>query len=760
MQSDQRNEHNPIRLSATDGNSDGGSSTEAVRLDQPIQFVKGVGPNRARLFARLGINTVADLIRHVPFRYESECGLMQMNEVPVDHIVTLRGEVASVRWHYRGRMPRFEASIEDGSGHIHLVWFHGGYLRKKIRPGMTLEVHGKTQRKYGYLQMINPKWARVDDDEGADGGGGYDPSLNKEARLRPVYSATEDLPSERIEQVIDSVLTEALAQIDDHLSAEACERLELVRLADAYRMIHRPACEEDHHKARRRLAFDELLMLQLGVAMRRHQWRIESTAHALDVTETVDRRIRDRLPFTLTPDQDAVISEVVADLEVATPMNRLLQGDVGSGKTAVALYAMLAAVADKHQAALLAPTELLAEQHYSTVCELLHDSGVRIGLLTGSLTAGERETIHADIREGRLDLVIGTHALLTDTVLFHRLAVLVIDEQHRFGVQQRAVLRQPKDGERKGTVPHTLVMTATPIPRTLSLTLFGDLDVSTIRKPPPGRSPVVTKVVTEVKRDTVYGYMADRMRKHGEQSYIVLPLIDEEAADGSPGEDEKLTSDLPTDEGEGESRTGLRNVRSHLKWLEDGPFAGLTLAAIHGRLKRQTRERIMERFRQGRIDALVATTVIEVGVDVANATMMVIENAERFGLAQLHQLRGRIGRGTDQKNKAVCTLIANPTTEDAQSRLDAIAETTDGFVIAERDFEIRGMGEIFGERQSGIAPLKSVTFPDDFDLLNLARREAFDRIKDDPDLHGAEHTLLRKRLMKLHGANLGIGDVG
>jgi len=564
------------------------------------------------------------------------------------------------------------------------------------------------------------------------------------------------LPSETIDKVVQTLLkTDILAQIPDHLPSEYREKRELPSLSDAVQMIHAPEHESEVAVSRRRFVFDEFLLLQLAIAMKRRERRAGSQAPPLPWNETIDQHIRARFSFDLTKAQDSVINDITSDLKRPVPMNRLLQGDVGSGKTVVALYAMLMAVVEKkHQAALMAPTEILAEQHYLSISSMLKDADLRIELLTGRLTAKEKSSIHQAVAEGKVDLVIGTHAILSEGVRFRSLALVVIDEQHRFGVEQRAALRERATrvscvgiddsqkelfGEQRSQreavdelTPHTLVMTATPIPRTMALTVFGDLDISTIDELPPGRLPVITKVVTDDQRDTVYEYVADRVGR-GEQAYVVVPAIDE-----SPEAD-------------------LKYVKEHAAQLAAGPFAGLKIAELHGRMKRDIRARIMHRFRQNEINILVATTVIEVGVDVPNATIMIVEHAERFGLSQLHQLRGRVGRGSQQ---SICIFFACPTTDEAIKRMEAVRGTTDGFVIAEKDFEIRGMGEIFGTRQSGASPFRMAQFPRDFALLRMARRDAQEWIERDPELTNEANSLLRKRLLAEVGNHFGIGDVG
>lgn len=705
----------------------------------------------------LGIRTVGDLIKHHPSRYEKDRGELCLSELPKNSLVSVRGMVGATRPVLRARKPRFEATLqgilEGDSGRLHLVWFSGGYLRTMIHPGQILRVQGHTRRHLGFMQMVNPKWEVLPPD--------HDKSVApRQERLRPVYPAMEDLPSERIARIIEGTLPSLLPQIVDHLSDAERKLWALPPLADTYRMLHCPLDESQAYHARRRLAFDELLLLQAGLCIRRHEARDCVRAPNLRTTDAIDAHIVARLPFVLTPQQRKVINEIRRDLSSSSPMNRLLQGDVGAGKTLVALYALLAAVASRKQAALLAPTEILAEQHAQTIRSMLCGSNVRVDLLTGSLAGSERDVVRSRVAKGEVDILIGSHAMLSDDVEFNSLAVLVIDEQHRFGVEQRAVLR--KRSERAGgCVPHTLVMTATPIPRTLSLTLLGDLDVSTIEGLPPGRKPVRTRVLPPERAGDVYEYVAQRLSQ-GDRAFIVVPRIDDrsdEEADSlpvtlSPGSPEDMIAHTLDPASHG---VALRDVGSHLKLLRDTWLKGFQVEAMHGKLERAQREAVMDRFRSGQTQALVCTTVVEVGVDVPEATLMIVENADRFGLAQLHQLRGRIGRGD---RPSLCVLLAGPVAEDAKARLSVMAETNDGFLVAERDFAIRGMGEIFGTRQSGLAPFRAVEFPRDIDLLHLARRQAREMTRQDPELRAPGRALLRARLMKAYGAGLGIADVG
>ncbi len=714
--------------------AEGERTTPAITLTTPIEEVPGITRDQAAAFRRLGIPSVAHLIHHIPARHEREEAEAPIADALPGRIISARGEITDTRVMERGKRPRFEAVLMDHSGRLDLLWFHQLFLRTRIAPGDRLRVQGKVQRAGFSLRMVNPRWEILHPQR--------DEPPARVSRIRPIYPASEDLPSWMIERRVAAVLDAALPLIDDHLPPAFRAERALPSLRDAYRSLHRPDSDQEIADARRRLIYDELLLLQLGVFLRRAQRRAMFHAPPLRWSASVDRHIRARIPFDLTPGQELVIREVAADLQKNTPANRLIQGDVGSGKTVVALYAMLTAVASRKQAALMAPTELLAEQHFATISSLLNDSSVRLALLTGSLPPDERDSILRRIESGDIDLVIGTHALLTERVSFQSLAVAVIDEQHRFGVHQRALLRERAADD--ASLPHTLVMTATPIPRTLAMTLFGDLDVSALQGAPPGRSPIITRLVPNSQADEVYRFLRERLDA-GEQAYIVAPAI---GADEGGLPEPNAPAHAPA----------LRDVRTILRELEQGPLAGKRLATMHGQLNRSTREHIMHRFRAGDIDALVATSVIEVGVDVPNATTIVIEQAERFGLAQLHQLRGRVGRGP---RRSVCALITGEgdITPEAAARLDALVETTDGFDLAEKDLAIRGPGELIGARQSGAPPFRLAEFPRDLQLLMLARRDAQAWIERSPILALPDESLLRIRLLKAHGESLGLVDI-
>ena len=767
-----------------------------ITLLTPLADVRGVRRDHADALALLGVRTVADIIRHLPMRYERQEAETTIDQLAPGQIISVRGDITATRISGFGSKARFQAVLVDPTGRLDLVWFNGGYLKNQIYPGLRVRVQGKAAKFGPGLQVVNPRWEILREEK--------DEPDARDARIRPVYPASEHVSSRQIETIVGRVLDPAAALIPEHLPEDFRAARHMPLLADAYRMAHAPENMPQADEARRRLAYDELLLLQLGVFLRRAQQRATVRGPVLAWSPAIDARIRARFAFPLTAAQDRVVGEIAADLRKDDPANRLIQGDVGSGKTVVALYAMLMAVASRQQAALMAPTELLAEQHHLSISRMLEGSDVKIALLTSAVTGAERDALLSRLASGDIDILIGTHALLTESVRFESLAVAVIDEQHRFGVHQRARLRSkggfttentesterqdrkdlliepPRRGssarsrsslsaastsssstppplnsvpsvpsvvnsgspDPRPLAPHVLVMTATPIPRTLALTLFGDLDVSTIDQLPPGRSPITTRIVAPNLSGEVYQFVRSHLDK-GEQAYIVVPMIDGGASSAASGE------------GGGDAE--LNDLRTVHARLEAHELAGKRIAALHGRLKRDTREAIMARFRAGQIDALVATTVIEVGVDVPAATVMVVEHAERFGLAQLHQLRGRVGRGG---KKSFCILIGEPATPDAESRLAVMARTTDGFELAEKDLEIRGPGEVFGLRQAGAPPLLVADLTRDRELLALARRDAQAWITRSPRLDNASESLLRKRLMKAHGQWLGLGDVG
>ncbi len=702
----------------------------AIHLTTLVDDLPGVEPAVSLGLHGMGLRCVADLLLHLPQRYDrlrfdrtiADLQTLGHNGSLPREIVELTGEIVSMRPGFRRRTPT-EAVIDDGTAAMTLTFFNQPWMARKLQVGSTVLVTGEPRLYKAQLQMSNPRVSA------ATNASAELHSMARDLELRGVYTASEAVPSRTIAAIINRILDSAVGLLDDHLSDTFRAARNLPTLAESYRHLHRPEHGDDIPPARRRLAYDELFLLQLGVAMRRHHRQTTLRAPALSVSAAIVDRIKSRLPFTLTSAQARVLGEISGDLERTVPMNRLLQGDVGSGKTAVAAASMLLAVATGAQAVLVAPTELLAEQHMSTIRNMLDDSDVNFELLTGSTKPATRRVLLERLREGDIDVLIGTHALFNESVSFRNLALAVIDEQHRFGVHQRAMLRNAGDTDQQR--PHQLVMTATPIPRTMSLSIFGDLDVSIIDERPPGRLGIITRHVEPSETDRVYAHLAERAGR-GELAWIVVPVIDESAA-------------------------ALTDLQSHLNRLRAGPLRALRLDAMHGRLPADERDDIMARFRVGELDALVCTTVIEVGVDVPKATMIVIENADRFGLAQLHQLRGRVGRG---EKAGLCVLVSEPATDDGRDRIEAMVETEDGFRIAERDLAIRGPGELFGIRQSGMPPFRVADLQRDRDLLRMARTDALALIESDPELEDPTHALLRRRLLKAHGQWMGLGDVG
>jgi ATP-dependent DNA helicase RecG len=730
------------------------SGTTMITAKTTLGEIPGMTARLVERLNALELRTAGDVVRHFPMRHERKLAertiLETQNEVADEQaVIRIRGTVATVRVR-RGRATMVEATLEDDSSSARLVWFNAGWMRDKIHPGDTGVAEGRAKVRNGFLELGNPRWIpdHVESDTMAQRA--ESPSAQTEPQrsstdiarinpplldvqhdqLRAIYPASENLLSSEIEKVVAKVLESVCATIEDPLPIEFRQERGLIALADAYRLYHQARDEDDVAAARKRLAFDELFLLQLGVMMRRAQLRSRTRALPLKLEPKINEHIRSRIPFVLTPEQDRVIGEIVADMGQPFAMNRLLQGDVGSGKTAVAVYAMLLAVAHGFQAALVAPTELLAEQHYAVLGAMLKGTQVRIAFITGSNTSAERRERVAGLATGKFDIAIGTHALLEGGVAFRNLAVAVIDEQHRFGVKQRAAIRQKGQGELP-VVPHTLVMTATPIPRTLAITLYGDLDTSVLRGSPPGRTRIITRVVAPEKAPEVYSYLRTRLER-GEQAYVVVPAVEE--------------SDL-----------GLKDVANHLRYLQEGPWKGLKLAGLHGAMARDERDATMNAFRAGTVQALVATIVIEVGVDVSNASVMVVEHADRFGLAQLHQLRGRVGRGSTQ---SLCVFLGESTTDDGKQRLEAIGNTDDGFVIAETDLRIRGPGEVFGSRQSGLPPFQIANLATDGELLRVAREDAHAWIEKDPELSAPGVAALKHKLWITYGKALGLGDVG
>ena len=687
-----------------------------IALSMPVQFLKGVGPARAKVFAQLGVETVGDLLEYFPRDWLFAPKAIKINQMRPNRTVTIVGLVESTDYQSFRRQPIFEAMLSDDTGVCRAIWFHGGFLRNQLKPGQIIICSGKPTLYKHQLQMTNPKFLVLEEghpysDEYFSGG---------------VYPASAKLSSRQIKRIIRPVLVHLDELVDEFIDKRFLKKTNLISRKDAFRWIHLPPDEEKLAKAKRRLKYDELFLMQLGLALRRYKVKHFSSASPFINSEQIDRRIRKRFPFLLTEDQNNVIAEITADMGKAEPMNRLLQGDVGSGKTVVALYAALLAVANKRQVAIMAPTEILAGQHFISIERYLKNSKVKRVLLTGGLTGKKRAELLGQISSGAIDIVVGTVALLQKDVEFKKLGLVIIDEQHKFGVHQRAQLR-------KQTTPHCLVMTATPIPRTLAMTAFGDLDVSIIKHCPPGRGAVITRWVEPTKRQKAYDFIRQRLRAK-KQAYFVCPQI---GTDGNTGE---------------HRQSQCQSVFSQCKSV----FPEFNVKLLHGRMPSAKKQQIMEQFRRRKIDVLVSTIVIEVGVDVPNATIMVIEGADRFGLAQLHQLRGRIGRG---EAKSYCLLFAETESDVARSRLEVMTRSNDGFEIAEYDLRLRGPGELFSTRQHGLPDLKIANIIDDYELLVMARKNAFELVDSDPMLTEPEHKNIRRALLSKFGDSLGLADV-
>jgi len=706
-----------------------GGEKDSIRLDTLIQYCKGIGPKRAEMLKKLGISSVEEALTYFPWRYEDRGNLKKIGRLTYGSYETVSGEVVSadVVQTKRIRVKIFELLITDRSGMLIGSWFNQPFMQKMFKKGQHVILSGIVKAnpyKGGLPQIDNPDYEIMDDDE-ADG-------LIHTGRTVPIYRTTAGLSVRYLRSMIKGILDTCGGTMSEMLPEGIIEKYSLMTVPEAYYEVHFPTREKDINvlnrglsAAHRRLSFEELFVLELGLAVRRRGVMAEKKGIQFKSLENLETRLRKSLPFSLTKAQERVIAEIRHDMTADRPMNRLVQGDVGCGKTIVALIAALLAVENGYQACIMAPTEILAEQHYNNMTELVRPLGITVRSLTGSRKKKEKAAVLTEIESGEARIVVGTHALIEEKVTFSKLGLAIIDEQHRFGVMQRSTLTA------KGYEPDVLVMTATPIPRTLALTVYGDLDVSVIDEMPKGRIPVVTRLYFESRRREAYQFM-DGELKRGRQVYVVYPLVEET------------------------EKSDLKAATEMAAHMQKDIFPAWEIGLLHGRMKAEDKESVMSAFKAGEIQILVSTTVIEVGVDIPNATVMMIEHPERFGLAQLHQLRGRVGRGTHQ---SYCILMGpRMFAEEAQERLNAFARTNDGFKIAEEDLRMRGPGEFFGTRQSGLPDLRAANIIRDADLLEAARNEAIQILEQDPQLE--QYPRLRGLLKRKWEGRLGLITVG
>ncbi len=694
-----------------------------VPLDTALADVKGIAKQTLPRLKRLGLQKVEDLVYHFPHRHNDFSQVSKVSELSLgeDHTVIVSvWEASQTRQGFKRGST--QAVLGDDTGNVRAIWFNQPYLANSFKPGTTLVISGKVNVFRGSFVFESPEYEILRGQE----------ELMHTGRLVPVYPTVEGLPHRTIRRVVKRALDSSLSLVVDFLPEDTRHRAGLMGLQNAIAQAHYPDSEADWTSARRRLAFDELFLLQLAVVRRKKEWQQDDEGIPLEAGTAAVGGFLDALPFNLTGAQSLVLDEIMADLAQGRPMSRLLQGDVGSGKTVVAAAALLLAVVNGRQGALIAPTEILAEQHFLTLTELLSrgsagDRGpssasfevegtgrpLTVGLLVGSMTRKAKNEMHARIRDGDIDVAVGTHALLQEGVDIPRLAVAVVDEQHRFGVMQRASMRE------KGERPHLLAMSATPIPRSLALTLYGELDISTIDEMPAGRRRIRTRWLEPDLRPTAYAFI-DKQVDQGRQAFIVCPLIEDSEA------------------------VQARAATEEYERLSDNVFPHLSLGLLHGRMALREKEEVMARFKDGEVQVLVATPVVEVGIDIPNASVMLIDGADRFGLAQLHQLRGRVGRGM---HESYCILLAESPGEDARERMKLVERSDDGFALAEADLDLRGPGDYLGTRQSGLPSLKMARLSDQ-DILAAARTEATRVLDADPDLQSEPNALLADRLAK------------
>jgi ATP-dependent DNA helicase RecG len=728
-----------------------------LELATPVQYVKGIGPRIAEMLAVKGLATVEDLLYYLPFRYEDRLHPRGIEELRAGETASVIVEVRNSGLFRTRRMPIFQMTAGQGRTTLKCLWFNATYLKDKFQPGQTVALYGKVEedkKGRGKLQMIQPQFEILGEMESPEDAAFQSLEVG---RIVPIYesAAAGKLTSRWFRWVIRGTLENLPGDLPDGIPRALRQRLELMPRRQAFQQAHWPEpgeSFEDLQNARtpahRRLIFEELFFLELGLELKRQKLRAVPGL-AFPVNERVREAIKRILPFHPTEAQKRVLKEIADDMQRPSPMRRLLQGDVGSGKTIVAFEAAILAIENGHQVALMAPTEILATQHYLSARRILENAGYRIVMLTGSLEPERKREIRRHIAQGNVHLVIGTHALIEEKVEFAKLGLVIVDEQHRFGVLQRMKLMK-KSAE--AAEPDTLVMTATPIPRTLALTLYGDLDVSILDEMPPGRTPIVTRRVSDERADEVWGFVRKQVAA-GRQAFVVYPVIEESK------EEQKQDLPLAGDLFEQPRASSLKAAIQMYEQLRKKVFPDLRVGLLHGRLDAEEKDSTMRRFQCGEVDVLVSTTVIEVGVDVPNASVMVVEHAERFGLAQLHQLRGRIGRGAA---RSYCVLMTGgKVTPEAEQRLSTMVRTTDGFEIAEMDLKLRGPGEFFGTRQAGMPSFRVANLLRDRDLLEAAKREAAALVRGpSPDIPQEEVRTAFQHLKAHWQRRYGLVEVG
>ena len=668
-----------------------------VEIDTRVQFLKGVGETRAKHLEKLGIFSIGALLRYYPKRYEDWNTVTKISDAVVNETVCIKATVIERPSEVKIKGGRIltKTTISDMNGCLPIVFFNNKYVKNSLKENEEYLFFGKvTLDKYGSRTMLSPKFELAGDKQ----------------RLRPIYKANSNLTSKNIEKLTEVALKEIKGNIKEVLPENLISKYKLLSLEESLKNIHFPESEELLHQAKRRLIFEELLILQLGLLSKRSSIEVRKT---MPVKEDKSEEFYKKLPFEPTSAQKRAVSEAVADLMSEKPMNRLIQGDVGSGKTAVAAAIIYTAVKNGFQSAFMAPTEVLANQHFKTLKNFFNDE-INVELLTGSTPAKKKREIKEKLESGECQLVVGTHAMIQNDVVFKNLGLVVTDEQHRFGVEQRTAL------SKKGENANVLVMSATPIPRTLAMVIYGDLDVSVLDELPKGRLPIKTYRVNSPYHDRLYEFLRKTMDS-GQQGYIVCPLVEESESDLVP-------------------------ATEYYNWLKANQFKNYTLGLLHGQMKPKEKDEVMARFYSGEIGLLISTVVIEVGVDVPNATVMIIENAERFGLSQLHQLRGRIGRGSSQ---STCVLLSDAQNDEALTRFQVLCDTNDGFVIAQKDLELRGPGDFFGNRQHGLPDMHIANLMTDTRTLYEAQKVAKEICSNDPALESEENALLKKEVQRL-----------